>query len=135
MKCGSEALEAAAGLIRFVGNEIQPVRDALGRDDIGHPSVAESRGALESRLSTSTYPNRRTAGSRRLRQHRHFAEAEILAPILDRLTRPQPLDDLDSFIRAAAALLHRNAACFILGRKFAAHSDAENKMTRAHQAI
>src|SRR5271156_5345410 len=43
----AEGCELTAGARRFGSDEIQAVGEALGRDGVRHPAVAEARGAFE----------------------------------------------------------------------------------------
>src|ERR1700691_6244669 len=135
MQRRTEALELATGLFRLARNELESFADALGRHHIRHPSVAQPRRTLECGFRASADPYRWSAGRARFWQHRNFPEAEIFAAILDRFSGPEPLDYFDCLVCASAALIHRDAARLVLGWKFTADPDAENEMSRAHQAI
>src|ERR1700685_727386 len=83
LDASAERRQFAAGAFSFHPDEIQAVGEAPGRDDVGHPAVAEARGALEWTFGASANPDRRAAGSSGLRLHADFAEAEIFAAMLD----------------------------------------------------
>src|SRR5271155_5239994 len=63
LDAGAEGCQLAACLCRFHPDEIQAVGEAFGRDDVRHPSVAVSRGALERTFGASADPDRWSAGS------------------------------------------------------------------------
>ena len=128
-------LELAPGLLRLARDELESLADPLGRHHVRHPSVAQPRRTLERGFGASSHPDRRSAGSARFRQHRDFREAEIFAVVLDWFPAPQALDYFDGLVRAPAALFERHAARLVLARKFTADPDAENEMSRAHQAV
>src|ERR1700689_2574046 len=131
----AKGLESAARVLRFLADEIQAVGEALGRDDVRHPAVAEARGALEWTFSAAANPDGRSAGSSGPGLHADFAEAEVFAAMLDAIVAPEPLHHLDCFGRAPAAFADRYAAGLILAREFTADPNSENEMPRAQQTF
>ena len=123
LDAGAERLELAPRALRFLADEIQAVSEALGRDDVRHPAVAEARCALEWTFGASANPDRRSAGSSGPVLHTDFAEAEVFAAMLDAIAAPQPLHHLDRFGRAPATFADRYAASLIFARKFAADAN------------
>src|SRR5260370_42141053 len=81
MDRAAEGGELAADALGFLTDEIHSFCVALGRDDVGHPSVAVTGGALQRSLRAAADPDRRAAGSGGPPPAAAFADTSQISPV------------------------------------------------------
>ena len=106
----------APGRGRQLLHAVDSHAELLGRDERGHPAVADPRGALDGRLALAADPDG-GRGLPGLGEDRHAVELVELALEAHLVLGPEQANDVDGLVGAPAALLERHAGGVELTRQ------------------